>query len=313
MGTNYGRGIIKQVEELTLQNERLVFENGRLRAENAELREQLTRLQASFTETVLKLTAEIDRLRAQINKNSGNSSKPPSSDGFKRVPNSRERSGRKPGGQPGHPGRRLELPENLDELIEKGRARRVLVDHTDGAEPYVSRFTIDIDVTVVVTEHRYRKGCAPLGANVAYGDKLKSMSVQLSTEGLVAEERLSEFFDDITEGAITLSDATVDGFLSEMSVKLEPELQVIETDLLNEPVMHVDDTPVRSTQKPDYSDGEPVLRTSEGTSSNAYIRTYSSATATRYTANPQKDAEGVDRDGILPLYIGTVIQDHEVM
>ena len=115
MGTNYGRGIIKQVEELTLENERLICENKQLRAENKELSAQLKELETTTAAAIAKLAAEIERLKAQINRNSGNSSKPPSQDGFKRVPNSRESSGRKRGGQPGHCGKRLELPKNLDD------------------------------------------------------------------------------------------------------------------------------------------------------------------------------------------------------
>jgi len=85
MGTNNGRGIIKQVEELTLENERLIFENEQLRAENKELSEQFAQYQLATTEVITKLTAEIERLKAQINKNSENSSKPPSSDGLKPI------------------------------------------------------------------------------------------------------------------------------------------------------------------------------------------------------------------------------------
>lgn len=100
MGTNYNRGIIRHVEELTLENERLTAENKMLRDENKELREQVGQLSGM----IVKLMAEVERLKAQIDKNSGNSSKPPSQDGFKRVPNSREKSVQSRGGQPGHPG-----------------------------------------------------------------------------------------------------------------------------------------------------------------------------------------------------------------
>ncbi len=80
----------------------------------------MSEMEEHFSAVITKLTGEIDRLKAQINKNSGNSSKPPSQDGFERIPNSREKSNRKSGGQPGHPDARLELPPNLDELIENG-------------------------------------------------------------------------------------------------------------------------------------------------------------------------------------------------
>jgi len=220
MGTNYERGIIKQVEELTLENERLICENSCLREENKVLRAKITTIESAMAEAITKLTTEIDRLKAQINKNSGNSSKPPSQDGFRQMPNSREPSGRKSGGQPGrmasrqtwppgriaiwqwrgrvnegagfnatecadqpgHAGKRLELPKNLDELISAGLARREIKDHTDGSENYVTRYTIDVETTLVVTEHRYYKGSAPLGAEVTYGDMLKSLAALLTVE-----------------------------------------------------------------------------------------------------------------------------------
>jgi hypothetical protein len=58
-----------------------------------------------------------------LGKNSGNSSKPPSTDGFRKIQNSREKSAQKSGGQPGHSGHSLKLPENLDELVHFGKAK----------------------------------------------------------------------------------------------------------------------------------------------------------------------------------------------
>ena len=79
-----------------------------LRRENDELRAQLT-----------ALATELASLRERIGRSSRNSSKPPSSDGpgFK-PPERRKGSGRKRGGQPGHPGSGPEpLPiERVDEV-----------------------------------------------------------------------------------------------------------------------------------------------------------------------------------------------------
>ncbi len=63
-----------------------------------------------------KLEARVAELENSLNKNSSNSSKPPSSDGPKRKTKSLrpKNSGRKPGGQPGHPEQTLLHSENPD-------------------------------------------------------------------------------------------------------------------------------------------------------------------------------------------------------
>ena len=84
--------------------------------ENQALKQQIAALQ----EQVAMLQAEVERLREQVNKNSRNSSKPPSSDlrqGRKYA--KREKSGRQRGGQQGHAGkgRRLKPPEQLNRVV----------------------------------------------------------------------------------------------------------------------------------------------------------------------------------------------------
>lgn len=60
---------------------------------------------------IAELLARIAELERQLGLNSGNSGKPPSSDGLTkkpaRVSSLRERSGKKTGGQQGHPGKTL--------------------------------------------------------------------------------------------------------------------------------------------------------------------------------------------------------------
>lgn len=67
-----------------------------------------------------KLEDEMAKLREQVNKNSRNSSKPPSSDGPQTPPRPKaELSGRKAGGQKGHYGhaRKLKPPEQVQRLV----------------------------------------------------------------------------------------------------------------------------------------------------------------------------------------------------
>ncbi|OCA97808.1 hypothetical protein BGS1_01905 [Clostridium beijerinckii] len=67
------------------------------------------------------LTSRVKSLENQVSKNSNNSSKPPSTDGFKKKTKSlRTKSGKKPGGQEGHEGSTLELSDNPDEIEVHG-------------------------------------------------------------------------------------------------------------------------------------------------------------------------------------------------
>ncbi len=67
------------------------------------------------------LVARVAQLERQLGLNSGNSGKPPSSDGLKklaRVSSLRERSGKKTGGQKGHHGKTLSRTGTPDATVD---------------------------------------------------------------------------------------------------------------------------------------------------------------------------------------------------
>ena len=85
-----------------------------LEQENRDVREQL----AHRDERIEQLIEQVKALEERLAKNSRNSSLPPSSDRFVRQPKSlRKKSGKKAGGQPGHPGHTLMWSEKPDEVI----------------------------------------------------------------------------------------------------------------------------------------------------------------------------------------------------
>ena len=78
--------------------------------------------------TVARLEARVAELEARLGMNSTNSHLPPSSDGpgkpVRPTPRSlRGKSGRKPGGQPGHPGAALLLIDDPDEIVRHAPER----------------------------------------------------------------------------------------------------------------------------------------------------------------------------------------------
>jgi transposase len=114
------------------------------------------------------LKARVADLEARLNQNSTNSSQPPSSDppAVKRAP-PKPRSGRKPGGQPGHPKHERAVVENPDQVRECKpahcrRCARPLAG--DDPDPLRHQVTELPDVRPVVTEYRrHRLRCPGCG------------------------------------------------------------------------------------------------------------------------------------------------------
>ncbi|MFN9548389.1 MAG: DUF6444 domain-containing protein, partial [Cyanobacteriota bacterium] len=136
---------------------------------------------------------ELANLRERISRSSRNSSKPPSSNGpgFK-PPERRKGSGRKRGGQPGHPGHGPELLpiERVDEVVEhRPDACRRCGSLLQGEDPEPLRHQlIEIPpITPMVIEHRLHRlicpccstsTCASLPPEVEasrYGPKLSGL------------------------------------------------------------------------------------------------------------------------------------------
>src|SRR5260370_2097580 len=84
-----------------------------LRREKSQWQEQLAQRDAVIAQMqheLVLLREQVQALQEQLKKDSHNSHLPPSSDRFHRQPTSlRKSSGKKPGGQTGHPGSTLML------------------------------------------------------------------------------------------------------------------------------------------------------------------------------------------------------------
>src|SRR6201986_4761771 len=137
-----------EIQKLIEQVQELLAENSGLRQRVAEQQERI---------------AELER---RLGLNSSNSGKPPSSDGLKKPPRTsslRQPSGKKPGGQPGHPGETLRRSETPDAVIDhyppSCAACGALLTKAMATD-FVARQVFDLPEPqpLIVTEHRAH-GC----------------------------------------------------------------------------------------------------------------------------------------------------------
>src|ERR1700728_388995 len=170
-----------------------------LRRENAELREKI---------------AELER---RLNKNSSNSSKPPSSDGLKKPPRTqslRGKSGKKSGGQVGHKGGTLKQVANPDRIEphEADRCRHCRAGLTPAMITGVAkRQVFDLpEPRLEVTEHRASiYDCAECGGRTTadfpegvssparYGPRVESAAIYLNVQQLIPEDRAAQAMQDL--------------------------------------------------------------------------------------------------------------------
>ena len=170
------------------------------------------------------LTKENEALRRQneellrrLGLNSQNSSKPPSSEGYKKksiTPAIPKKQGLKNGGQVGHQGKTLERVADADQvqvhLPEKCSRCGGSFDETTAYEVVQSRQVFDLPAPQLeVTEHRIGQVQCHCGqpqtghypqevtASVQYGAGVRALCSLLSVHSKMPLEKISEFFQDV--------------------------------------------------------------------------------------------------------------------
>jgi transposase len=222
-----------------------------LRAENAALRQ------------------EVADLRRQLDKNSSNSSKPPSSDGLSKPPRvaggTRGKSGKRSGGQTGHGGATLKQAAKPD-VIERheAEARRHCLAGLTGAmiTGVEKRQVFDQPAARLdVTEHQamiYRcahcrgRTTAAFPEGVAspaqYGPRVRAAAVYLNVQQLIPEDRVAQAMADLF-GAAALCPASVVAWAKTRPMLFEAVAAHIAALVARAPVRHLDETGFRTAGK----------------------------------------------------------------
>ncbi len=225
--------------------------------------EALVEIILALQERLAQLEQRVKELEARLAQNSQNSGKPPSSDGLSKPGSKslRTSSGRKPGGQPGHPGQTLQRVKNPDHIqihhLEVcpqceggGLSREPVLD-------YESRQVFDLPPRPLeVTEHRAEIKCCPhcaalvraefaVGVNgpVQYGSRFQSLMVYLNQQQLLPYDRLAQLCEDLF--GQPLSAGTLVAANERVFAQLEPFAQALVQQVPQAPVVHLDESGLR--------------------------------------------------------------------
>ena len=250
-----------------------------------------------------KLILEIERSKNDNDKNSSNSGKPPSNDGFKKIiHNSRPETTKKQGGQPGHKGSTTDVYK-IKQLIDTGAVKHSIINvnitNENQDKPYVTRYVQDIEITSVIREYRYYlndsgKYDIPKEQNnvVTYGNELKAVAMLLVHRVPASMDQSVNFLKAITKDAFDLTKASLVNWSNSLSDKLEPFTEEILQGLYNATYVHTDESPININGK------------------NHQLHNYSNDKYTLQYVHESKSKNAMEELGFLPNYIGTLIHDH---
>jgi len=290
--------LVSLVYELTgnAKTQQLIIDQ--LLAENSSLRAQSE-----------VLATRVKELEARLNKDSHNSSKPPSSDGLskKPCPKSLRPKGERPsGGQPGHPGKTLHLSEaptkiiphpptgcqscghGLDDVAICGNERRQVFDLPE----------ITFDIIEHLVQHKRCPDCGQLNRGsfpddvtqpVQYGQRIKSFLVYLTQYQLLPWDRTKQILSDLCGCAP--SEGVLQSALQQCAQTLEPVARKIKEAVIAAETAHFDETGLRTA------------------GSLHWMHVASNRNLTHYERHEKRGQAAMDAIGILPAFLGRAVHD----
>jgi transposase len=272
------------------------------------LRTELSLLSESQKiELIIELKVRVTALEARLGTNSSNSSKPPSSDGYaKPSPKSlRRKSGRKRGGQPGHPGTTLQqvaepdaVKTHLPEYCVCGHClEHDPVHHTERRQvlelPEKLFEVIEHNLITKVCSHCGRKvrAAAPpeAPARMQYGPRFRAALVYLRNYQLLPYNRLTQVCRDLL--GVAVCKRTIETAERKTYQALAPFEQEVRRQLLQEKVLHADETGMRVEGK------------------RQWLHSLSTPTLSLYQAHSKRGGEAIEDNAVIPNFKGVLVHD----
>lgn len=253
------------------------------------------------------LEERVVALENQLSKNSRNSSKPPSGDGFgKRTKSLRRKSERSSGGQAEHPGTTLEWRDEVDWVVEHPVVLccgcGASLEH-EPVEGIIARQVHDLPpLRLEVSEHQAEVKCCPecglenhgrfpqqVCHPVQYGAVVKGVMVYLMEGQLLPSGRSCELLDEVF-GA-TVSEGTLYNARAQCFEAIEPIATAIHTHLQKATVEHFDETGMRVNGK------------------LWWLHVACTDGLTYYFVHPKRGKAAIDEMNILPQFEGKAVHD----
>lgn len=248
------------------------------------------------------------KLRAQNNRDYENSSLPSSkSTKNKKITNSREKTGNKPGGQPGHHGhcRKKQVPTSEPVLLPSPqevlndpdfkKTSKTIVKQLVGIRMLldVTEYHADVYYNAKTGERIHAAFPAGVVDDVNYDGSIKAFLFLLNNECCTSIDKSRQFLSDLTGGQLNISKGMINKLSKEFAKKSEPERKTMFADMLLSPIMHTDCTNAKVNGKSAYVF---ICATPDGKA--------------LYFAREKKGHEGV-KGTVVEDYQGTLVHDHE--
>jgi len=278
-----------------------------IRAVYREGEAAVVKLVQGLLERITTVETRLEELESQVKKDSRNSSKPPSSDGFlKRTKSLRKKSERASGGQKGHPGSSLEWCEQVDEVVVHA------VNECQGcglslssvaAREYDLRQVHELPpLRLEIIEHQaeikccpqcetLNRGAFPAGVNnvVQYGSGLRGLMVYLMEAQLLPSERTCEVLSEVL--GCDISEGTLYNAREQCFNQLEPVEAHLKAGVEAAAVAHFDETGLRVTSK------------------LWWLHVASTAELTYYFVHEKRGKTAMDEMDVLPNFKGIGVHD----
>lgn len=266
-----------------------------LKLENEELKKKLKIFEEKF---------EISRI--SLGKDSSNSCKPSSTNGFKTVvQNNRVKSGRKPGREKGHARSAPHVSKIPDEIMRVSKVATCTCGCKTIEKEEVARDFVSLEVIVHTTQYVGKKTYCPccnkeylpkfpdgINSIINYDVGIKSLIVYLNSYCNMPNQKVSELLGLLSDGKISVCSGTVGNTMAQFSKRSKTTLSKMKKEILRQPVINEDETPIKVNGK---------IASSIGVFTNKI---------SLVDAFANRTLESFQEMGILDRYIGTVCHDH---